>query len=179
MILLTGAMKKSANNHWARLWTRTGFTLIELLFVIIVLGIIAGLAVPNFSRSFSSLQLTQTAEDISFLMRYAQGRAATQKVFCRLNFDLKQKTYWLSQSDEEEIEKESLDSFQPIAGKMGRVFSIPEGVTLETETPQINFYPDGKCDQGRLYVSDSKGRYQTIVLEGRMGRVQIYDEKWE
>jgi len=62
---------------------------------------------------------------------------------------------------------------------MGRVFSIPEGVTLETETPQINFYPDGKCDQGRLYVSDSKGRYQTIVLEGRMGRVQIYDEKWE
>lgn len=52
-----------------------GFTLIELLIVMVLLGITAAVAVPNFSRMIDSNQRASTANDISGLLNFARAEA--------------------------------------------------------------------------------------------------------
>ena len=71
-----------------------GFTLVEILLVVMLIGLAAGLAVPNFSGSFSSLQLRETAENLGYLMRYAQSRAIIRRQPCRLEFNIDNTKPW-------------------------------------------------------------------------------------
>lgn len=158
----------------------TGFTLIEILLVVLLLGVVAGLAIPNFSQLYSNLQLSETTKNVAFLMRYAQGRAIIKKKLHRFEFDTVKNQCWLMQEADANAEKrdEGVD-FQPISGKMGQSLSLPEGITLETDKPLILFYPDGKIDKARLYLHDSRNRYFTVSTQDQFGYVQIFEGKLE
>lgn len=52
-----------------------GFTLIELLVVIVLVGITAAIAVPNFGRLIDSSQRSAAANDMSGLLNFARSEA--------------------------------------------------------------------------------------------------------
>ncbi|MDO6443951.1 MULTISPECIES: GspH/FimT family pseudopilin [unclassified Marinobacter] len=54
---------------------RNGFTLIELLVLMAVLGVVAAIAVPNFSRLIESNQLTTTTNDLVGALNTARAEA--------------------------------------------------------------------------------------------------------
>lgn len=58
-----------------RFTMQRGFTLIELLVVMVLLGITAAIAIPNFSRMIDSNQRAATANDISGLLSFARAEA--------------------------------------------------------------------------------------------------------
>ncbi|RBW48198.1 GspH/FimT family pseudopilin [Marinobacter sp. F3R11] len=54
---------------------RNGFTLIELLVLMAVLGVVAAIAVPNFTRLIQSNQLTTTNNDLVGALNVARAEA--------------------------------------------------------------------------------------------------------
>ena len=157
---------------------KDSFTLIELLVVVVVLSVLVGLAVPNFSSAFANVQLSDTANAISDLMRYAQGRAVVNRRELRLIFE--DGYYRLQESsaqDDEQDDENSEENFVNIEGRMGRRFAVPQDITIESSSLSIKFYPDGTIEKARIYVSNKRGKYFTVSTEGRMGYVDTLDSK--
>ena len=166
MILLTGQKKNR----------QAAFTLIEIILVVIVLSIIAGFAVPNFSKTYAYIQLQRSAQDLAYLMRYAQSRAVTKNTTVRLQFDEDFSAYWLAEKikDEEEAEEEE---FKRISSRLGKTVKIPSGlkIEMEEEVDSLNFYPDGSIDKKAINVCNEKSCF-VVSTEEKRGDVQVFQE---
>ncbi|WP_040640632.1 GspH/FimT family pseudopilin [Zestomonas thermotolerans] len=57
-----------------------GFTLVELMIILVLIGIIATIAVPNFNDLIQRNRVQTQAEDLKALLRYARGEAVSRKV---------------------------------------------------------------------------------------------------
>ena len=164
MILLTGR-KKIKNNQKA-------FTFIEIILVVLIVAIIAGLAVPNFSKTYAAIELKGCAQDLAYLMRYAQSRAITQNHTLQLQWSPDFSQYSLMQ--ENEAVKDA--AFVPLDGKMGRSFLIPKGITLTSTKAVISFYPDGNIDEEAMEICQEK-RCLTVSTKIQNGYVRVFDAR--
>ena len=156
------------------------FTLIELLLVVVLLSVMTTLAIPNFSQSYINLQLRETARDISYLMRYAQGRAVIKRKPHRLVFNGSYTQYWLTV--EEDPPSEETNTEEPpekIPNRFGRVFNIPPEIDIEAPQPSVKFYPDWKIDKTRIYLRNKKEKYFTISTQEQLGHIYVFDFKLE
>ena len=155
-----------------------GFTFVEILLVLAVLVVITSISIPNFSKSYNTLLLQTTVNDIAYLMRYAQSRAIIKKKEIRFILGDQGMSYRIYQqgADTEKVSQEideSPSGYNPIRGRWGRTFNIPGVITIETDNPAINFYPDGQVEKGRINVC-YKSKCMLISTEERRGRVQIF-----
>jgi len=166
MILLIGLKRMN---------DQKGFTLIELLLILVLLTVIIGLTVPNLSSTYNSLQLQRTAQDLGYLMQYAQSRAITKQSFTRLVFDDEHKTYWLEQEAEDWVEDEE-GSFDRLSGRLGRNYRIPDGINIQAEEYVISFYPDGQIDKQRLSLCNDQKCF-TISTQEQRGKVFIFEDE--
>lgn len=175
MILPIGRTPRQRQNR-ARL---KSFSLIELLLVVVILGVIAGLAIPNFSQAYTNLQLQETAKNIAYLMRYAQSQAIIRQKVFRLDFDEPNQKYRLRQRTAERKDNDPGDSFERISGPNGRTFGMPDELILEIPRPFVEFYPNGDIDKVRIYLSNAREKYFTISTQEQMGYVLLFDFKVE
>lgn len=165
--------------NFSRLTKRASFTLIEILIVVILLGVVAGLAVPNFSSAYNGFLLSEAAKDLSFVMRYAQDRSVIRSAKHKLVLDTQNTRYWLEETQGSTEGRIADDNFVRINGRFGRDFHIPEGITVESDKTEALFYPDGKIDKIRIYLSRKKKDYFTISTYEQDGNVQTFDFKVE
>lgn len=56
-----------------------GFTLIELMVIIALVAIMAGIAVPSFTRFVNNNRVTTQADEIHRFLQYARGEAVVQR----------------------------------------------------------------------------------------------------
>ena len=103
-------------------------------------------------------------------MRYAQMRAIAESTIYRLNFDTDFKKYWLTNEIDD-------DEFVRVEGKFGKTFFFPERLTISCEAGIINFYPDGKIDKTKIYLSDKNENFYTISTQTQSGYVHEFDYK--
>lgn len=153
-----------------------GFTFIELMLVAIIIGIIISISTPLFRTTFNTIQLENLSSNLAKLIRYSRERAIVERLRYRLVFNDSRKKYWL------EVEKEPLNStgeFDRLKSRWGKVHSIPEGISLEAEKKQINFYPDGRVSEITLYLTNEKGITYTLITERTLGRVQVFNYRKE
>ncbi|WP_413785040.1 GspH/FimT family pseudopilin [Marinobacter sp. DY40_1A1] len=69
-------MKKYSGSWFMRRsTTQRGFTIIELLILMAVLGVVAAIAIPNFSRLIQNNQLTTTNNDLVGALNMARSEA--------------------------------------------------------------------------------------------------------
>jgi len=150
------------------------FSLLELLLVVLILSVVAGLTVPNFRKTYSNLQLKQTAKDMMYLMRYAQGRSATRARQMVLRFDEDYKKYWLEDLGSSAGSQDGVDgSSRKFSGRLARQFKIPDEVTVEAKTQKINFLPDGTIDKQQINICDHRRCYVLSTKEQR-GNILLY-----
>ncbi len=142
----------------------------------VILVVIAGLAIPNFSKTFARLELQTTADNLAYLMRYAQSRAVTQARRHRLVFDEKFFQYWLemSSSENEEIETAKIgEEFQRIPSRLGKTSQVPEGIVVQSTLPAVYFNSDGTIDKMTISLSNKKDCL-SISTRKRAQDVEIY-----
>ncbi|MDE2028925.1 MAG: prepilin-type N-terminal cleavage/methylation domain-containing protein [Candidatus Omnitrophica bacterium] len=148
------------------------FTLIEVLLVLVLMGIILGIAAPNFSKGYSDFQLKRTVDDLMDISRWAQAMAVSRGHSLALVFSEDRRSYDVQQVlVNEETSEES--GFKAVPGPLGRKHYIPGSVNLETNRRSIKFYSDGLIDPATVHLGSKK---QTITLSsavviGRMTRV--------
>lgn len=150
-----------------------GFTLVELLLVVLIMGILVGISTPLFKNTYYDFQLTDTAQRISGLVRFAQASAIVERAKFRINFNSEKTKYWL----EKESDPAKPNEFLRISGKFGRANSVPQDIKIEYENDTITFYPDGSADEAVIYFRNKNNKFYTCLIEGQTGYVRLLDYK--
>jgi len=133
-------------------------TFIELLFVIIIIGILAGLSIPKFRSTFNTLQLNNFSRELQTFMNYLQQRAIVEGKTVYLNIDNDNNEYWAQIKDGENRLK---------------TYQVPGEIEIEIEQKQIAFYPDGSIDKTTIELINPDNQYINLTTKGVFGGVKL------
>ena len=150
-----------------------GFTLVELLLVVVLMSVVMGLAVANFSGVFGGMELRRSADDMAAAMRYGQARAAAEGLTVRLVFAEGFRQYRLQQAIRSDDGEEGV--FENISSRFARPVMLPRDVAVDSDLREINFYSDGTIDRVRVHLK-AKGRQRILSSMGQRGYVFVLDE---
>lgn len=177
---------------------KKAFTLIEVLVVLIIIGLILGIAVPRAGSVFrSSLKVSST--NLAGIIKYAYDNAIVTQRIERLGFDFSKSQYLLEATtpgtlidfDVEDIkesdkdEKNPSSNFKNVEGAWGKVNSLPTGVkfesiynyTLKKEFKEgvtyLYFFPQGFTQSLIIRLKANKAGYYSIKINPISGACSI------
>lgn len=137
-----------------------GFTLIELLLVIIIVGIVAGIAAPSFVRSIQGQKLKTAARTMVTVARYARSMAILKQTDLTLSFNLTTGQIDLTSTNvtlprfTRMIEGVAISSVK-IAGKE----EAKEGFS------SVNFRRNGICEPFEVKILSPRGNYVIVKID--------------
>ncbi len=139
-----------------------GLTFIEVLFVIIIVGILIAVALPNSRKAFNSLQLNSTCGQLQSFMNYLREQAIIEGKVVYLNIDSDKKEYWAQIKD---------------AQARLKTYPLPQEIEIETEQQQILFYPDGHIDNVTLKLTNRNKQSVVLTTKGMYGKVKLQTQE--
>jgi hypothetical protein len=147
-------------------------TFLELILVLLIIGIITVVSLPQFRSAFDSFEFQNFARDIFSLSNYLKTKSVVEK-----------RVYYLNLTQEDNVIE-----FKPfyvtergekvnVGGSYGRTYKAPRGVSIESRDPAdiegIYFYPDASMDNATL---DFKSKYNSkfsLIIKGDAGIIEI------
>lgn len=154
-----------------------GFTLIEIGLVLLIIATVVALVVPRFrDQSLAELQ-TQTRK-LAATFRFLREEAILNGRVYRLNFDLDQQRYFVTEADLNE-------SFVATSGVLGRDVIMPSTVQIaDVDTPLsggklyegvalAHFFPDGFVEPTVVHLQNGQEFYTLYVANGLSGRAHV------
>lgn len=143
-----------------------GFTLLELTVVLLLMGLIAALAVPDFTGRWQEMQARRCVREMAAELRQARNHAMSGQVETLVRIDLANRRL--------------------VSSAGGRARALPAGVSIDviaagSETigervSGIRFYPDGSASGGRVSVSTERARL-SVDVNWLTGKVSILDDE--
>jgi len=174
--------------------SRTAFTLTELMVVIVIIGIMTALMIPEMKGSFQDALLRSTSRDLINVFGVAYGRAVSLNQVRRIRFDELSGRYQVEKQIQERGEeafvpaddvpanKGQLDSRISIEFHPPGEFSTGEGADNGSSVavsgavePTIDFYPDGTADASALVLRDRQGYRLLIQVNPVTARVHVVE----
>jgi type II secretory pathway pseudopilin PulG len=155
---------------------QAAFTLIELFIVSAVILVLVGFSTPLFRRTFSDLELRETAANITSFITFAQHKAVSDSAICKLVFDYDRKTYRLFMASAAPGVEGALGYINP-KDRFGRLFKMPADLKAEGRAAELFFYPDGHCDKFAIRLSNKNGKTITLATTGVLGNVTVKEER--
>lgn len=173
---------------------RAGFTLIELMVVIVIIGIMTALMIPEMKGSFQDALLRSTSRELINTFDLAYSRAVSLNETRRVRLDEKSGRYLV----EKEVQGNGPEEFVPaddVPGNQGQLdsritvefhepggFSADDSGTTAEPGPQnnssettITFYPDGTADAGDILLRDHQGYRLLLQINPVTARVHVVE----
>lgn len=138
-----------------------GTTLMELMVAVAIIGIVAGMAVPDFLMLTSRVQTRCATEEIASELRLARQLAITHRDRVRVVFDLEQ--------------KEIAAHFVNAAATHHIYRYGDKGILIDelSAGPEIVFHPSGRSATATtIQLRNKEGQVQKLTV-GMTGRVAI------
>jgi hypothetical protein len=126
----------------------------------VIICTLLGAASPSLRGFFISRKTDDTAARILAVTRLARSRAISEGRVYRLNFDLRQRTVFLTAPGE--------GGFRQIESSLGVAFRLPDEVEVEVadaygSRDYLDFFPDGRAEPAMIRVTDVKGGVAEVV----------------
>jgi len=176
-----------------------GFTLLELMVVIILIGILTALVVPELKGSLKDARLKAASRELVNVFTLASSRAVSLNQVHRVRLDEKTGRYLL-----ERRVREGRDGpeFEPVADEPGcrgeldsriAVTIRPPGLDMPPDSAEpgaadsvaapsdsaqpdaLAFYPDGTTDGGNIELLDEDGFRLVLELNPVTARVHVLE----
>ncbi len=154
---------------------RHGFTILEMLTVVIILGIMAALAIPNFDMAIKKIRFKSASNEIMAGLRKARSNAIAQRMQYGVNLDVDNKVLTVFQ-DNVDPANFTLDDGDSVV-ILDTLGSSIESVSTSFGTDQVFFFPDGRASAtgnitGDAYWGGEPATVHISVLAAT-GRVRI------
>lgn len=133
---------------------RSGFSIIELLVVLVIIGIVAAIALPNWRSWLPSFALNSATRQIQSELHNIKMRAATENTPFQL--------VYFQGASEYTIERDS----KPLLTK-----PLAPGTSI-TKAGAILFSPRGTAGANRVRLRNADGSCRQIIVSAT-GRVRI------
>ncbi len=150
-----------------------GLTLLELVIAVVVLGVIAAMAAPQFGGVLPRLKFKDKSRDIVSDMRLTRSDAISQRVQVGLYFDYDQNGYIVFQ------DKVNPDLFTYETGdSVIKTVSLGQDVSMyycDFSNNTIVFKPDGSASSsGKVTIKNNQGDdLADIDVLASTGRVRL------
>lgn len=183
-----------------------GFTLIELLLVVLIAGLVVGMAVPRFVESYKGARLRNSVRTVVRLHRFARSESVLNQQEGALLFDLQAGTVTLISIPKEEevsgfLDEDIEDSIfddpsEEMPEQAAETVEIEKRVErsleqdvkirdfeCEVEGQEIDgihwvgYFPNGMCDPYSLRLFDPDGERSALIeIDSVSGKVGVQYE---
>ena len=174
--------------------SRSGFTLVELMVVVLIIGVMTALMIPEMKGSFQDTLLRSTGREMINVFELAGSRAVSLNQVRRVRLEDGSGRYVV----ERQVPQGTGDEFVPVDDVPGARGKIDERVTLEFQRADepadekkapaagvgerndasgtaIAFYPDGTADGGSLMLRDRQGYRLQLRINPVTARVHLVE----
>jgi type II secretion system protein H len=180
--------------------SQTAFTLIELMVVIVIIGIMTAMMIPEMKGTFQDALLRSTSRELINVFDLAYSRAVSLNQLRRVRLDEKTGHYFVEKrvmengqenfvpADDVAGGKGELDSrisieFRPPAENASDSSAQTENTSANEDSPAdevtISFYPDGTADAGDILLRDRDGFRLALHLNPITARVHVVEMERE
>ena len=169
----------------------SAFTLIELMTVIVIIGIITALIIPEMRGTFEDALLRSTSRDLVNIFELASSRAISLNQLHRVHLDIATGKYLV----ERRVRSGTQEEFLPLKDVSGCTGELDKRITIEVRRPDevatdtgvatvppiqnefetISFYPDGTADAATVTLQDRDGFRLGLRLNPITARVHIFE----
>ena len=156
-----------------------GFTLIEIGLVLLIIATVVALVVPKF-RDQSRAELQSQTRKLAATFRFLQEEAILNGRVYRINFDLDQQRYFVTEAD---VGDDA--GFTKTSGVLARDVILPSTVQIaDVDTPEsagklyegvalAHFFPDGFVEPMAVHLQNGRDFYTLYVANGLTGRAHV------
>jgi type II secretion system protein H len=171
------------------------FTLIELMIVIVLIGILSALIIPELKGGYQDALLRSTSRNLVNVFSIASSRAVSLNQLHRVRLDAKTGRYVIEKRTRETVQGDEFAPLKDVAeaeGALDTRISIllrkpeeiradaPEGASnvvaengpaLDT----ISFYSDGTADSAEVLLRDRQGFRLALRINPITSRVKLLE----
>jgi type II secretion system protein H len=169
-----------------------GFTLIELMTVIVLIGILTAMILPEMRGTYEDALLRTTSRDLVSVFELASSRAISLNQLHRVRLDTQEGRYLV----ERRIRVNGAEDFVPLKDVSGCSGELDKRVAIQIhradedqsvemgqqnadqnlkQTETISFYPDGTADAALILLQDRQGFRLALRLNPITSRVNVLE----
>ena len=171
-----------------------GFTLIELMTVIVIIGIMTAMIIPEMKGTFEDALLRSTARELINTFELASSRSVSLNQNLRLELDTTQNRYVITRRKR----AGRMEEFLPLEDVKGSEGQLDKRISLEIRRPGqepsgddainvapevvsegIQFHPDGTADAALVLLKDREGFQLGLRINPITGRVRLIERERE
>ena len=179
---------------------KSAFSLIELMVVVVLIGIMAAMIIPEMQGTYEEALLRSTSRELVSLMNLASSRAVSRNELLRVRLDKGTGKYALERQTGTGTRR---NAFVPVRDLPGGEGKLDSRITIEIRQPgeaaspleagpgtfekgrldsppsdrrdTIVFYPDGTADAGEIRLEDHSGFRLALRINPVTARVRIVE----